>query len=113
MKPMYVWGSFLGLALSVVGCGSDDDGKNGGGGSCLSADRCFHVTKPAGYDLALECQFSGGTVKPEPCNPAGYKRKCTDTAMVSTNDGPEEEVTYVYFYPANSTEACFGTEEQL
>ena len=115
MKRAYVCVAVLGAMLGMAGCSSDDDSKSGGskGGSCTTPDQCFHVTSPADYDITPECSFVSGTWSKDPCNPAGYVKKCTDKSMVSINDGPEQEVTYVYFYPAGSTEDCFGVEEPL
>jgi hypothetical protein len=103
----------LGVVLGIVGCGSDDAGGGGSkGGSCITQtpSQCYQVTKPADYNLNAECTAFGGTWSQDPCNPTNYERKCTDTL---TDDETGEEQTYVYFFPAGSTEGCLGTEEPL
>jgi hypothetical protein len=101
----------LGVVLGIVGCGSDDAASGGTkGGSCTSSTQCYQVTKPADYDLNMECTALGGTWSKDPCNPANYKTKCTDD---SVEDDAGNMMTYVYFFPAGSTLDCFGTEEPL
>ena len=107
----------LGVASLTVACGSDDgespDQGSGEGGSCVTADGCWEVSVPADYDVATECGWVEGTWSAQSCDPSPYARKCTQVTQVSINDGPEMDVTYVYFWPMDSTFGCLGTEEEL
>jgi hypothetical protein len=105
------------VTLMMPACGSDDDagdgGGNAGGGSCTNSDGCWEVSTPTNYDVATECAFTQGNWSADTCDPSGYARKCTQITQVSENDGPEMDVTYVYYFPPASTFACLGTEETL
>src|SRR5688500_4035761 len=106
----------LGIASLVVACGSDDAasaGEGSKGGSCVSSDGCWEVSVPTDYDVATECGWVQGTWSAQSCDPSPYARKCTQVTQVSFNDGPEMDVTYVYFWPMDSTFSCLGTEEAL
>ena len=116
------WTSWLKLSCSAAlaaasfgaaGCGGDDVGASKAGGSCVNQDGCFEVTDPPDYDVASECSFSQSTWSAQSCDPELYARKCTQVTQISSNGGPEREVIYVYFWPADSNFGCLGTEEML
>ena len=127
MTKLIGWVNNLGVGLSVVlgscfmlvACGGDGDSGDGGGqgsaggGSCVTSDGCWHVEVPGDYDVKTECSFVQGAWSAQLCDPTGYARKCTQVTQVSINDGPEMDVTYVYFWPADSMYSCLGTEEML
>jgi hypothetical protein len=116
-----VWVVLTGVVVAAAGCGSDggsSDGSGGssgssGGGSCVTADQCWEVTDPANYDIEFECDLGQGTYATSACTRASYKTKCTQVTGVSVNDGPEKDVTYVYYRTAANTDGCLGTEEDL
>ena|SRR6187397_776377 len=108
----------LGVASLAVACGSDDAAStnpegSSKGGSCVTADGCWEVSVPTDYDVARECGWIEGTWSALNCDPSPYARKCTQDIQVSVNNGPEMDVTYVYFWPMDSEFGCLGTEEAL
>lgn len=115
MKPLFA----PVLALVLVACSSDDSSGGAaapaaGSGSCTMKDgTCFLVSDPASYNLRSECELVGHSWSASACPSSGFARKCTQKTTVTVDQGPKQEVTYVYFFPADSKLACLGTEEKL
>jgi hypothetical protein len=80
--------------------------------SCKTADSCWMVTSPAGYDVKGDCEAVKGTVQSSACNKADYKRKCTQESEAK-EDGKVTKVTWVYYFAAGNDTACTGTDEKL
>jgi hypothetical protein len=113
MKRLRVFAGVGFLCLWLVGCGGDESQAGGPGGRCISPDACWEVIDPPGYSIVGECSLAGGTWESGTCPPIQYERRCTQDTMVSTNNGPEMTVRYVYYYMHSAGFACLGTEEIL
>lgn len=103
-----------GLAAALTGCDNDDDSgsKAGAVSACESKSYCYEVVGGLSSDDQQICAALGSQVLAA-CDPSKAVRKCTQVTKVSTNGGPEKDVTYVYYFREGDTTSCLGTEEKL
>ena len=100
--------------LAVMGCDEDDDGgsKAGAVNACESKAYCYAVVGGLSSDDQQICAAFGSQVLAA-CDPTKAVRKCTQATKVSTDGGPEKDVTYIYYFREGDTTSCAGTEEKL